>query len=423
MRVIHDEPMERRLELAAPPRSTAELAPRVLVTVLVMLLVGLVLAVARAVPVALWAAIPMALVMARWLVRRPEPVVEALVVRDGRLEVRVRGVLTWGRSTYVFASPTHGEPLRVFADGVGHGGATGAELGIRLSFPAQGTTPQISIEGVDRFDEVEALVHLIAHHLGLRVAVIDPTYGWGRHVGASGELPQPPKRAPGAYRDAPRVVGLDAARTAGFELPAGPVPSLAQVDGSELRGRFERTSGGERVHPESPLPLLLAVLALSSASGVVTLALGASTKTAMLWAMLLPLCLAITVAVRLLGSLLASSLHGLARLTSGKPSGVPRPPTFGWASGFDLVGDRLTLRWRRGTFERGRPGRVLLVTRFRSSELLGTRSWRELWIHDGRTWSFLARSRVERKAGRDTPTLDALAFEIGRRLDWPVRSA
>ncbi|MCA9611687.1 MAG: hypothetical protein KC586_02905 [Myxococcales bacterium] len=366
--------------------------------------------------------------------RLPSVDVDELVV-DGEkrtLSVRVRGENVWGRRTITVEG---NDDLQVTVYGLSPAGPSRHELGIGFGGRRTGVLPLFGIEGVDRREEVEALVHVIAARLDRRIALRGDelrTLAWT--LGPLGDPPRPTSRVVSfGYRDAPVGETLDVTKRRGFEAPAQVPRSLDAITGSELRGTLERRGVWVALRPPKHVGWIVAWLAAT----VVFAWIGGRDRHHGDWSgvgigALLPTGILLGVAA-LLGAfrlLVAWPVRALAWSLGRDAVGLPRSPRFDWGSGFSLEADSLRARvlgWPR-TLRPGDEGSLFLVDRQVSWKEKNRprefRSWRELWVFAGGMWSLLARSRaVQSSQAGACPSLDTLAFTIGERLDLPVRTA
>ncbi|MCB9601124.1 MAG: hypothetical protein H6722_00165 [Sandaracinus sp.] len=435
--IVEDEPRARRLVLRAAPWSVLDRVRRGFATSLTVVLavvwLPLLFQDRRFFCVALTIGF-ICFGLAYVVFRLPSVEVEELVV-DGEkrtLSVGVRGQNVWGRRTITVEGT---DDLHVTVHGLGPAGPSRHELGIGFGGRRTGVLPLFGIEGVDRREEVEALVHVIAARLDRRIASRGDdlrTLGWT--IGPLGDPPRPAAQVVSSgYRDAPIGQALDVSKRRGFERPARLPRSLDETTGSDLRGTLERRGVWVALRPPRHVGWIVAWLAAT----VVFAWIGGRDRQAGDWSgvgigALLPTGILLGVAL-LLGAfriLVAWPLRVLTWSLGRDVVGLPRSPRFDWGSGFSLEADHLRARvfgWPR-TVRRGDDGSLFLVDRRLSWKEKNRpreyRSWRELWVFAGGTWSLLARSRPANAAQPGTcPSLDTLAFTIGERLDLPVRTA
>lgn len=357
--------------------------------------------------------------------------------------VRTRGWWIWGRRVYELSL---GERLRVTSYGISPRGPAHPALGIELALESDAagrgtggsirrTLPITGVVGLDRRDELEALTHRLAVLLGRKHRSVAEDLRWySCELGEHGEEPRSARIALG-YRDG-ATRRLDVSRQRSFEAPRWAPPPLESVDGGELRAGFRREGDRLRVAPER-LPrwlwfgLGLATLLCAAIAGWGTS--GEGRLVAVTMGALLPFgALLLGALFAWIGrSMLSWAFRGLRWALGGSRAALPRSPWCAVTSGFVLEGEVLRLRrltvWP-STVRRGAAGVLLLIDRRRqwqtkSSDRTRHRSWRELWLFEEGRWTLLTRGRqTEEPHPGSCPTLDAIAFELGRRLDLPVRA-
>lgn len=439
LEVVEDEPRAKRLVLRARPWSMVDRARRLLATLASTTATFLWVPALFFSSRTDWALVAgVAFVgfgLAFWLSTLPPEEVEEIRVEGvpRLLSIRLRGRWIWRRHTHWW---TEGSALRVASLGLSPAGPSRAELGIELALEHRGRRQLLAVTGVrglDRRDELEALVHVVADALGQRVAITHDSLllrGW--EIGPEGEPPRP-RTTPHAfgYREAPAPAApIDLGREAGFEGPAGE-PSTSPTAETELRSAVVREGERVVVRGERPVGLAVGVVLTAIVTGVVgargagdAWGLGASVGAAVPFVIVLSLFGLgpfVRAAVLLPGRVILWLL--------GRDFPVlPRSPAFALGAGFVLDAEGL----RVGPFGRrvGRtPGSSLfLVDRHESWKPKGGtrrhRAWRELWLHEGGRWRLLVRSRVvPRRYAGPTRSLFALTHALGSRLNLPVRFA
>ena len=445
LEIVEDDPNERRLVLRAPEWTLLERARRALATIVAAALAlgwsGLcedtvfddLLAIAL-----LCSGLAFGV-----MCLPPEEVAEIRVDGVSRsFSVRTRGRWIWARRIHELAAH---ERLRVTSYGISPKGPAHPELGVELVLEPDGvgrgagSRRKLPITGVvrlDRRDELEALAHRLASLLGRKVRAVAEDLRWySCELGEHGEEPRAAKLAFG-YRET-GATRLDVSRGRSFEAPRRAAPPIESVDGSELRSRFRREGEQVTVEPEQPSRRLWIGLAIATIACAAIGAWGVSIDqrvVAVTIGALLPFGVLLSAGLIALvyRIVIVSPFRALMWMLGGERALLPRSPRLAATSGFTLEGD--TLRRRRfalwpTTLRRGSAGLLVLVDRRRSWQRKGSnrtqhRSWRELWLFERGRWALLTRSRATTTPHAGAcPTLDAVAFELGRRLDLPVRAA
>jgi hypothetical protein len=395
---VEREPSSAQVTLRAPAWRSGQLARRGLATLAgltsTVSLAGLPLGwhVVGSVPSLL---IPAGVVVWASLVRWARSETAELDCRGATrsLLVKRRGRFGWlpGREELSFVdrqrsvrvvSGTHGGQVWFELWEAGLAGATARRL-----------TPRFSVEGVDRRDECRALAALWARRLGLGLSIErDDLAGYQVLLSRSGAPPSPPALAFAGFRAPATEVTPRFDRPPSFEEPSRPPPPLAPEGSPEL---FERVrQDGDRWLVESPPPSARSRLLVGSYVGAIHA--------------FVPLAVGLGLWRHRSGAddvvsffLLAGIAVVLCLIWWGA-----REPRRRWR----LLPDRLELA--PGHVVRRGESSAVSIEPFRARNVA---AW-FLWLHTSQGRYQLAETR-----GSARTALEALALEVARRLDAPLR--
>lgn len=453
LRVVEDDPENRRLVLRAPPWTALDIARRVVLTALLLgCFAGAVAGVAY-LPSGLGFGLAVILTYVAWIFSRLVVEQVAEIVLDGAsrsLRVRRRGRHIW-RTSEVGGRLDDDALLRLRAGLVAGHGFRRLELGFDLhegrhdGGSQQRLAPTFSIEGIDRRDEARAFAEAVAHRLGLGLGV-EQDDALMYQVRISSRLSPPPavERAAG-YRQLPRAAKLARDALPSFEPPRDPPALALAAAAAELQLHLVRAETGELVAAPASVPIrwkrwsLLFVtiqLALSIVGAAVAwsveedpvagalLGLGIPVLGALWVVVMLALAVLWIAAFQLLYDVL---LGLLASERDTKPRWFNTLPLARWRLGDGaLYGPLRRLVWRRGdvlafvVVDHWRPRR-------RTSAPEDCFRYTALCVRTCRGWLRLASTR---EVGdnplnrREVPTsVIALALELARTLDVPLRGS
>lgn len=353
---------------------------------------------------------------------QPEQVTR-LELRRGELRITLRGRWIWGRRAIEVRSRQLAR-VSVSAHDVGPLGPAHPELGLAILADGR-RVPEVSVRGVERYDEALSLAHRMALALELGVRSSRSERGLTCLVDRDGVPPPPPEKiASDGYRGTTRTAPLDLSRTATYRAPDVALTPLEDTAHAALTTPLSQDAAGWHIRGERPWAKLFGFAVLAAAPWVA----GAVFSDASWPGTLRPFA-ALTIAVPVLW-LLAPRLSALAVSPWSWLLGLyaplfPRSPQLALHAGGALpdrggVFVRRGLRLARCSTEAS----VFLVRRVpprkstRGERPLGA-CWGEVWVHDRARWSLLAKGRPQEPP--IPPVVEALAHEAARRLDTPVR--
>ncbi|MBA3549392.1 MAG: hypothetical protein H0T76_23200 [Nannocystis sp.] len=456
LRLVEDDPERQRLLLRARPWALAELLRRVVVTALVLALLAVAVRLTwSGLPVVLLLALELCTLGAAWLILRlsSEETAELLVDGPaGLVRARLRGRHIWSGRTLQLRFEGPDRLLRLYAGMVAGHGFRRLELGLCLeegSFgvePLRGFGPGFSIEGIDRRDEVEALAEALARRLGVGLTVeVDDAVAYQVRLSRRSSPPPALVQETRGYRDAPRLPGLPRDRAPGFEEPRSLPPALDTRDlALEFREQIVRTSDG-RLAMETPGMMLAqawptisriagAVLGVALVGVAVAWRMGDTPWTGIFVSLagvlftiiyVLTLVAVFTAICATASALCYVIVVTLARVVDPRPRWFNTLPLRRWrlATGA-LAGHALRgFRWQSGEVRA-----VVLVERERketSRVRLKIYRWCELHLRTRLGWVRLAQTPEQQAPPTQRlelpPAIVALAVEVARELDAPVR--
>jgi hypothetical protein len=445
LRIVEDDAPSRRLVLQAPPLRTRDRLRRAVATTL-----AAASAASAALPLALlsspyhllWST-PLGLVAAWWLmgIHAFETLEVGVDGRTRAIWVRRRERFWWIVRHVDVALDDPSVSLRVVSGLVPREGPHRPEIGLALSMGRLGETfdllaPTFTVERVDRRDEALALIDLLTTRLGLRRRTESETLArQSTLIAHSGDEPASEALRFGGYRQGAVDPEARWDRSPSFEEPARGTPPLSPSGSTELRETVRRE--GDAWVVEAPRVSAVKWSALGAA-GLLSAAL---VLVHLYGGFRLPLYVAIPLGL-LAGAIGAVgggaaigvmvTLGGLAVLAFleralGGFEGLPLT-TVDTPRRVRIAKDGLELEglFGRRAIRRNTAWVVLVRPASRSTgggRYTPARSyyWNELWLHDSRRWRRLARTRESSQMGTATPDLDALAVEVARALDVPLR--
>ncbi len=439
LRIATDDTAQKRLVLRAPPWGLAEYARRIAATALSIAVIaaGASGAMALHTPILGLMVVPVVVAIVSWSISRPAWQTAEVVIDGNHRTIRIttRGRNSWLSGGELVSLGDEDRVLRICAGLVAAEWLRRPEIGIELwagsydQRPMRRLTPTFAIAGVTRRDEARAFVEAIARRMGLRVHVErDDLVELQLTVSHRGQEPPPVGRAGSAYRTAAVEAGIDLSRAPSFEQPSVTIAKLpASVDGGELRARVRREEAAIRVERLASrqawrvpptVRWVAGITGVGALSGSILGGLAGSPFTGAVIGAVVPLTFAAMVAIAALtvslgALLLVLLMSGVERALRGfvrtHPGGLLALRARRWSlDGSTLVVEGLA---RRKRYARGDAHAVVLCDRTH---------WREIWL-SADEWVLLARS--EDSTAPSTPVLDALAVEVARTLDVPIRSA